>query len=188
MKILSMMFLLLMFHSRVAGQTAECQTFTSSGGAPISVDNTFGGYYLIGFGTGDSPTREPLSISVSGARESPDGGSDFHLNYSLADLPSQLPTGTVNGIRFELSGATVSPSHFWVTLGSTPEACPSAAIAAVESTPIVSTATAISSSASGTTSVDQGKSSRIFTPLAITVVLLLLALIWFLSRRPSINK
>jgi hypothetical protein len=166
MKLLSLLFLFLLFSTRVSGQTMDCQTFTSIDGKTISVDNIYGGYYLIGYAIGDSQASESVSITVSGARESPDGGSDFHLSYSLPDLPAQLPTGTVNGIQFELSDATASPSHFSVMLGSTPDACSSVA------TP-----------ASGSTVTDQDKSPRMFATLVIIVLLIILAMVWFLGRR-----
>ncbi len=166
MKILSVLFLFFLLPSLFAGQAVDCQKFTSSDGKTISVENSYGGYYLISFGVGNSPVRQPLSVSVSGARESPDGGSDFHLNYALTDLPAQLPTGTVNGIQFELIDAAASPSHFGVTLGSTPDACSSAATPAL-----------------GSTVAKQDKSPRLFITVTIIVVLIMLVFVWYLSRR-----
>ena len=99
---------------------ADCRTFSSVGTHTIAVDGAFEGRYVVAFGAGGDAPAESLTISA--ARESPDGGSDIRRTYTRADLPVELPRGTVRGFEFLVTGGRDS-SEFWVTLARHPDEC-----------------------------------------------------------------
>lgn len=102
---------------------ADCRTFSSARTDTISVDATFDGLYVVAFGARDDPAAATLTVAA--ARESPDGGSDIRRTYARGELPVELPRGTVRGFEFGVTGRRAS-SNFWITLASSPEACPAA--------------------------------------------------------------
>jgi hypothetical protein len=102
---------------------ADCRTFSSARTDTISVDATFDGHYVVAFGARDDPAAATLTVAA--ARESPDGGSDIRRTYARGELPVELPRGTVRGFEFGVTGRRAS-SNFWITLASSPEACPAA--------------------------------------------------------------
>jgi hypothetical protein len=61
-------------------------------------------------------------LTVNAARESPDGGSDIHHTYTRADLPVELPRGTVRGFEFVVTGGAAS-SGGWVRIARNPDEC-----------------------------------------------------------------
>ncbi len=139
-----------LFPSRALAQRVDCHTFSSSGNKVITVDNSFDDYYLIAFGANDYPANDSLSLFA--ARESPDGGSDVRISYSHRDLPVALPFGAVNGIEFALTGVGDS-TDFWITLASTPSACPATTAPTAKPTsgvPQTPTSTLISATTSPT--------------------------------------
>ncbi|HET6899852.1 MAG TPA: hypothetical protein VFK70_15960, partial [Vicinamibacteria bacterium] len=104
---------------------ADCLTFSSAGTDAIAVDGSFEGRYVVAFGgKGDGPA---VTLTVTAARESPDGGSDIHRTYTRADLPVELPRGTVRGFEFVVAGRRAS-SAFWVTLARNPDECVAKAV------------------------------------------------------------
>jgi hypothetical protein len=99
---------------------AGCRTFSSTGPDTIAVDGSFEGHYVVAFGVkGDASAG---NLTVTAARESPDGGSDIRRTYTRADLPVELPRGTVRGFEFLVTGRRGS-SDFWVTLARTSDSC-----------------------------------------------------------------
>jgi len=167
MKMVPLFWLLFFLPSQVLAQPPDCQIFQSSGEKTLTVDPSYGGYYVIAFGLQGNATG--ASLSVAGARESADGGADFHLTFSHQDLPAELPTGIVNGLQFELTGTAGKTSEFWVMLGKSPQACRSAATPGLGSTPD-----------------DQDPSAYIITVIVAVAIALLFALVAFLFRkRPS---
>ena len=102
-----------------------CRTFSSGGQETIAVDAAYEGYFIGGFGARDDAAADALSVFAS--RESPDGGSDLRRTYSRADLPAELPRGTVRGFELTLArtGNGGASSRFWVTLAVSAGGCPS---------------------------------------------------------------
>ena len=75
---------------------------------------------MVAFGArGDASAQ---SLTITAARESPDGGSDVRRTYTRADLPVELPRGTVRGFELVVTGRRAS-SGFWVTLARNPDEC-----------------------------------------------------------------
>ena len=99
---------------------ADCRTYSSTGSEAIAVDGSFEGQYVVAFGArGDASAQ---SLTITAARESPDGGSDVRRTYTRADLPVELPRGTVRGFELVVTGRRAS-SGFWVTLARNPDEC-----------------------------------------------------------------
>ena len=99
--------------------TDGCRTVSSSGTDTIEVDGSFEGSYIVAFGAKDAPAD---SLSVFAPRESPDGGSDIRRTYTRADLPVELPRGTVRGFQVGVTGPHAS-SDFWVTFAGSADGC-----------------------------------------------------------------
>ena len=99
---------------------ADCRTYSSTGSEAIAVDGSFEGQFVVAFGTKGDASAESLTITA--ARESPDGGSDIRRTYTRADLPIELPRGTVRGFELVVTGGRAS-SEFWVTLARNPDEC-----------------------------------------------------------------
>jgi len=98
----------------------DCRTFSSAGAETIAVGGSFEGQYVVAFGAREASGAENLTVTA--ARESPDGGSDIRRTYTRADLPIELPRGTVRGFELVVTGGRAS-SEFWVTLARNPDEC-----------------------------------------------------------------
>lgn len=176
MKFVPLFWLLSFLSYQGLAQTPDCQTFQSAGGKTLTVDPSYGGYYVIAFGLrGDAANA---SLTVSGARESADGGADFHLTFTQQDLPAELPTGIVNGLQFALMTTAGEAPEFWVMLGNSPQACRSTA------TPILGAASPENGPTPGSTQADPIPSSYLALMIAIAIALLL-ALVAYILRKQA---
>jgi hypothetical protein len=100
--------------------STECRTFASGGKETIDVGRPYEGYFVVGFEAKDGPSAKALTVFA--ARESADGGADVRRTYARADLPAELPRGTVRGYQFSLAGERAS-ADFRVTLALTADGC-----------------------------------------------------------------